>query len=181
MLSVVMHAALLGVCAWYFQHPLTTDILAAGEGQGGGESVIEVGTVDGKTLGFTPYRNVSYVGDDVNTPNNQLVSTEAPKPDPNAEVLPSTESTPTPKEKLTTDRPTAKQTAQLVSPTPLRGSPTNTSVEIGRTLGTPVPSMALGVGVNSAANLPGGTSGVLGRPQNARRFHYTTRCAVGSP
>jgi len=170
MLSVVMHAALLGVCAWYFQHPLTTDILAAGEGQGGGESVIEVGTVDGKTLGFTPYRNVSYVGDDVNTPNNQLVSTEAPKPDPNAEVLPSTESTPTPKEKLTTDRPTAKQTAQLVSPTPLRGSPTNTSVEIGRTIGTPVPSMALGVGVNSAANLPGGTSGVPGGSEYGRRL-----------
>src|SRR6266508_2789884 len=113
MLSVVMHAALLGVCAWYFQHPLTTDILAAGEGQGGGESVIEVGTVDGKTLGFTPYRNVSYVGDDVNTPNNQLVSTEAPKPDP---------------------------------------------------------KMALGVGVNSAANLPGGTSGVPGGSECGRRL-----------
>src|SRR5262245_23083363 len=116
-----MHAALLGVCAWYFRNPLTTNIIAAGEGQGGGEGVIEVVTVDGKTLGFTPYRDVSYVGNQENTPNNQLVSTAAPPPDPNSEVLPSTKSTPTPKENLTTDRPTANQTAQLVSPTPLQG------------------------------------------------------------
>jgi TonB C terminal len=170
MLSFVMHVALLGVCAWYFRNPLTTDIIAAGEGQGGGESVIEVGTVDGKTLGFTPYRPVSYVGNEANTPNNQLVSTEAPKPDPNAVVLPSTESTPTPKEKLTTERPTANQTAQLVSKTPLSGSKVNTSVEIGRTIGTPVPSMALGVGVNSGANLPGGTSGVPGGSEYGRRL-----------
>jgi TonB-like protein len=169
-LSIVMHAALLGVCALYFQHPLTTDILAAGEGQGGGESVIEVGTVDGKTLGFTPYKDVSYKGNEPNTPNNQLVSTEAPKPDPNAEVLPSTESTPTPKEKLTTDRPTANQTAQLVSKTPLSGSKVNTSVEIGRTIGTPVPSLIQGVGIPSGANLPGGTSGVPGGSEYGRRL-----------
>jgi hypothetical protein len=170
MLSVVMHVALLGVCAWYFRNPLTTDIIAAGEGQGGGESVIEVGTVDGKTLGFTPYRNVSYDGNEENKPNNQLVSTEAPKPDPNAEVLPSTESTPTPKEKLTTERPTANQTSQLVSPTPLRGSKVNTSVDIGRTIGTPVPSLIQGVGVNSGTNLPGGTSGVPGGSEYGRRL-----------
>ena len=169
MLSFVMHVAMLGVCAWYFRNPLTTDIIAAGEGQGSGESVIEVGTVDGKTLGFTPYRPVSYDGNEPNTPNNQLVSTDAPKPDPNAEVLPSTESTPTPKEKLTTERPTANHTAQLVSPTPLRGSSTNTSVDIGRTIGTPVPSMTQGVGVSSGANLAG-ASGVPGGSEYGRRL-----------
>ena len=170
MLSVVMHVALLGVCAWYFRNPLTTDILAAGQGQGGGDNTIEVGTVDGKALGFTPYLNVSYVGTDENTPNNQLVSTEAPPPDPNAEVLPSTKSTPTPKENLTTDRPTANQTAQLVSQTPLRGSKENTSVEIGRTIGTPVPSMTAGVGVSSPTNLTGGTGGVPGGSEYGRRI-----------
>jgi len=170
MLSVVMHVALLGVCAWYFRNPLTTDIIAAGEGQGSGESVIEVGTVDGKTLGFTPYKNVSYVGNEANTPNNQLVSTEVPKPDPNAEVLPSTEATPTPKEKLTTDRPTANQTAQLVSKTPLSGGKVNTSVDVGRTIGTPVPSLIQGIGIPSGANLPGGTSGVPGGSEYGRRL-----------
>lgn len=160
MLSVVMHVALLGVCAWYFRNPLTTDIIAAGEGQGSGASVIEVGTVDGKSLGFTPYRNVSYVGNEPNTPNNEVVSTDAPKPDPDSEVLPSTKSTPTPKEKLTTDRPTANQTSQLVSQTPLRGSSANTSVDVGRTFGSQFPSMNQGVGVSSGANL--GASGVPG-------------------
>src|SRR5262245_26756124 len=115
MLSVVMHVALLGACAWYFRNPLTTNIIAAGDGQGGGENAIEVSTIDGRLLGFTPPRAVSSVGDEENTPNNVLVSTEAPPPDPNAVVLPSTKSTPTPKEKLTTDRPTANQTSQLVS------------------------------------------------------------------
>jgi TonB-like protein len=168
MLSFVMHVALLGVCAWYFRNPLTTDIIAAGEGQGSGESVIEVGTVDGKTLGFTPYRNVSYDGNEPNKPNNQVVSTDAPKTDPDSEVLPSTKSTPTPKDKLT-DRPTANQTAQLVSPTPLRGSSTSASVEIGRTIGTPIPSMTQGVGVSSGANLAG-ASGVPGGSEYGRRL-----------
>jgi TonB-like protein len=170
MLSVVMHVALLGACAWYFRNPLSTNILAAGQGQGGGDSAIEVGTVDGKTLGFTPYQEVSYVGNEENKPNNQLVSTEAPPPDPNAEVLPSTKSTPTPKEKLTTDRPTANQTAQLVSETPLRGSKTNTSIEVGRTTGTPIPSMNQGIGLSSTVNLTGGGSGVPGGSEYGRRI-----------
>jgi hypothetical protein len=169
MLSAVMHVALLGVCAWYFRNPLATDIIAAGEGQGSGESMIEVGTVDGKTLGFTPYRNVSYPGNEPNTPNNEVVSTDAPKPDPDSDVLPSTKSTPTPKDKLT-DRPTTNQTAQVVSPTPLRGSSTSTSVEVGRTIGTPVPSLIQGIGVSSGANLPGGTSGVPGGSEYGRRL-----------
>jgi len=168
-LSVIMHGALLGVCAWYFRNPLTTDIIAAGQGAGSGESAIEVGTVDGKTLGFTPYSAVSYKGSDPNTPNNEVVSTATPPPDPNAEVLPSTKSTPDPKDKLT-DRPTANQTAQLVSQTPLRGSNENTSVEVGRTIGTPVPSMTQGVGVSSGVNLTGGESGVPGGSEYGRRI-----------
>jgi len=168
LLSVVMHVALLGVCAWYFRNPLSTVIIAAGEGQGSGESVIEVGTVDGKTLGFTPYRNVSYPGNEPNKPNNEVVSTDAPKPDPDSDVLPSTKSTPTPKDKLT-DRPTANQTAQVVSPTPLRGSSTSTSVDVGRTIGTPIPSLTQGVGVSSGANLAG-ASGVPGGSEYGRRL-----------
>lgn len=158
MLSVVMHVALLGACAWYFRNPLTTVIVAAGAGQGSGEGVIEVATVDGKLLGFTPPRAVSFVGEDENVANNEAVSTEAPPPDPNSEVLPSTNPNTTPKEKLTTDRPTANQTSQ--SPTPLRGKSPNTNVEIGRSFGSQVPSMTAGVGVNSGANLgPGGLPG----------------------
>jgi hypothetical protein len=169
LLSIGMHLALLGGCAWYFRNPLTTTIVAAGEGQGSGESVIEVGTIDARALGFTLPRAVSFVGEDKNVANNEVVVTEAPKPDPKAEVLPSTKSTPAPKEKLTTtSRPTANQTSQLVSPTPLRGSSPNTSVDIGHSYGSQIPSMTAGVGVSSGANL--GSSGVPGGSEYGRRI-----------
>lgn len=154
-----MHAAVLGVCAWYFTGPITTTIIAAGEGQGSGESAIEVGTIDARALGFTLPRPISSLGEDQNTANNEMVTTETPAPDPNAEVLPSTNPDKTPKDR-TTDRPTANQTAQLVSPTPLRGGGADTSVDVGRTFGSQFPSMTAGVGVSSGANL--GPSGVPG-------------------
>lgn len=154
-----MHVALLGACAWYFRNPLTTSIVAAGEGQESGENAIEVSTVDGKLLGFTPPRAVSSVGENENTANNQVVSTATPPPDPNAEVLPSTKSTPTPKDKLT-NRPTADQNSQFVSRTPLSGGTPDTSVDVGRTFGSPVPSITAGTGLSSGANL--GPNGVQG-------------------
>jgi hypothetical protein len=69
-----------------------------------------------------------------------------------------------------TDRPTADQTSQLYSQTPLRGSNANTSVEVGRTIGTPVPSMTQGVGVSPGVNLTGGASGVPGGSEYGRRI-----------
>jgi hypothetical protein len=168
-LSIVMHVALLTLGAWYFRNPLATTIVAAGEGQGSGEGVIEVGVVDAGQLGFTSPRSVSFIGEEENTANNQMIETEAPKPEPNAEPLPAAKSTPKPKENLTrTDRPTANQTSQIVSPTPLRGGSTNTNVEVGRSFGSPVPAMTGGVGVGSGANL--GSSGLPGGSEYGRRI-----------
>lgn len=156
-----MHVALMGVCVWLFHNPITTTIVAAGEGQGSGESVIEVGVVEAGQLGFTLPRAISFAGQEQNAANNEIVETETPKHDANAEVLPSTKSTPKPREQAaTTDRPVANQSSQIVSPTPLRGGSTNTNVEVGRSFGSPVPSMTGGVGVGSGANL--GASGVPG-------------------
>lgn len=175
-----MHVALLGACAWYFRNPLTTTIVAAGEGQGSGESVIEVGVVEAGALGFTLPRAVSFVGEEKNAANNEVVETEAPKPDSSAEVLPSTKTTPKPKEKLTTtDRPTANQTSQIVSPTPLRGGSTNTNVEVGRSFGSPVPAMAGGVGVGSGANL--GSGGVPGGSEYGRRIQMILSRSYNPP
>ncbi len=166
----MMHGAVLGVCAWYFHSPLTTNIIAAGDGQGSGETAIEVSTIDGRALGFTQPRTVSFTGDEPNAPNNEVVETENPKPDPKSEVLPSTNSTPKPKENLPkTDRPTANQTSQLVSATPLRGGTTNTNVEVGRTFGSQAPAMTAGVGVSAGVNLPGAT-GVPGGSEYGRRI-----------
>ncbi len=176
----MMHVALLGVCAWYFRNPLATTFVAAGEGEGSGAGVIEVGTIDASALGFTPPRQVSFVGEEDNPANNQLIDTAPPPPDPNAELLPSTDSKTNPKDR-TTDRPTANQTSQLVSPTPLRGRSPDTSVDVGRTFGSQFPSMTAGVGVSAGADLgpngvPGGSA--YGRLiQNILSRNYSPRAA----
>lgn len=167
-LSVSLHLIVLLALVWFFRNPLATQIVAAGEGQGSGESVIEVGTIAASQLGLTQPRAISYVGDQPDAPNNEVVETEKPKAESNAEVLPSNvKPKPTPKEKLT-DRPTANQTSQVVSPTPLRGSSTNKNVEIGRTFGSQIPAMANGVGVGAGANL--GAGGVPGGSEYGRRI-----------
>ncbi|MGH9802951.1 MAG: TonB C-terminal domain-containing protein [Blastocatellia bacterium] len=165
-LSASLHVVVLAALVWFFRNPLTTTIIAAGEGQGG-EGVIEIGTIAASQLGFTLPRNVSYVGEEPNTANNEVVET-VKKPEANAEVLPS-DVKKKPEEKVAkTDRPTANQTSQIVSPTPLRGGSANTSVEIGRTSGSPMPQMANGVGVSSGANL--GAGGVPGGSEYGRRI-----------
>jgi hypothetical protein len=176
-LSIVMHVALLGACAWYFKNPITVNIIAAGDGEGGGESIVEVGTVDGKALGFKTPLSLSFTGEEANKPNNMDVSTETPQPDPDADVLPSTSPTPKPKDSLTTNRPTV-QSPQIVSQTPLRGSSDNNKIQVGPTMGSPVPSMIAGVGVSSGViggnnvGVPGGSAygkliqNILGRNYN---------------
>lgn len=161
-LSVSLHLIVLAALVWFFRNPLSTQIVAAGEGQGNGEQVIEVGVIAASQLGFTAPRSVSYLGDQPNVANNEVVETEKAKPDVDAELLPSeARPKPTPKEKLkATERPAANQTSQVVSPTPMRGSSANTNVEVGRTFGSPIPSMTNGVGVGAGANL--GASGVPG-------------------
>lgn len=175
--SVSMHLLVLAGLIWFFRNPLTTQIVAAGDGQGSGESVIEVGTISAGQLGLTQPRAVSFVGEEPNVPNNEVVETEKPKPESNAEVLPS-DVKQKPKDKLqTTERPTANQTSQVVSPTPMRGGSPNTNVEVGRTFGSQAPAMTNGVGVGAGTNLgasgvPGGSAygriiqGILGRNYN---------------
>jgi hypothetical protein len=168
--SAGLHFFLLAVCVVLFRNPLTTQIVAAGEGQLGGEGAIEVGVVDARQLGLTQPRAVSYVGEENVAANNDLVETERPRPASEAEVLPSaTKPTPKPDEKAArTDRPTANQTEQLVTQKPLQGKSANTNVEIGRSSGSQTPSLTNGVGVGSGANL--GASGVPGGSEYGRRI-----------
>jgi TonB C terminal len=159
-LSVFLHVALMVTCAWLFRQPISTEIVAAGEGQGSGESVIEVGVVEAGQLGLTLPRSISTIGEDESPANNLIVEREIPQPDIDAELLPSDKRPPKPKDANRTDRPTANQTEQLVTKEPLRGNSSNTNVEIGRTFGSQTPAMTAGVGVGSGANL--GASGVPG-------------------
>src|SRR5581483_4122994 len=95
-LSAVLHLLVLALCAWYFRHPLTTQIVAAGEGEGGNGQAIEVGVIEASQLGFTKPKPVSFVGEENTGANNVVVETKKPEPAPNAEVLPSTKKTPAP-------------------------------------------------------------------------------------
>jgi membrane protein involved in colicin uptake len=158
--STVLHLALMAACVFIFRQPLTTEIVAAGEGQGSGESVIEVGVVEAGQLGLSLPRSISTLGQDENPANNEIIETEIPKPELNAELLPSEKQPPNPKEKNRTDRPTANQTDRFVTKDPLRGRSSNTNVEVGRTFGSQIPVMTAGVGVGAGANM--GASGVPG-------------------
>jgi TonB C terminal len=159
-LSVVLHVALMVMCAWVFRQPISTEIVAAGEGQGSGESVIEVGVVEAGQLGLTLPRSISTIGEDESPANNLNIERDIPKPDIDAEVLPSDKQPPKPKDTNRTDRPTPNQPDQLVTKQPLRGNSSNTNVEVGRTFGSQTPAMTKGVGVGTGANL--GASGVPG-------------------
>ena len=164
-LSVLLHVALLVLGVLFLRQPPTTEIVAAGEGSGEGGGMIEVGVVDAGQLGLSARRAVSLPGEERDLPNNELVETQRPDPSEEAEVLPTDQ----PRERRPidptirqVDRPTPRQTEQLVTRTPQRGLSPNTNVEIGRSSGSPVPSMTGGIGVGSGAGrgeggLPGGS------------------------
>ncbi|MGA1368829.1 MAG: TonB C-terminal domain-containing protein [Blastocatellia bacterium] len=164
-LSALLHVALLVLGGLFLHQPSSTEIVAAGEGSGEGGGMIEVGVVDAGQLGLSSRRAVSLPGEERDLPNNELVETQRPDPSDEAEVLPTDQ----PRDRRPTDpavrqidRPTPRQTEQLVTQTPQRGLSPNTNVEVGRSSGSPVPSMTGGIGVGSGAGrgeggLPGGS------------------------
>lgn len=175
-LSSVLHLLALAACVFLFRHSLTTQIVAAGAGQGNTSGgAIEVGVVDAKYLGFAKPRAVAHLGEEPNEANNTLVETARPKPAPEAEVLPSTsKQPPKPKEKAkepvtATARPTANQSEQLVSKQPLRGRSADTNIEVGRSFGSPAPAVSGGIGIGDGGGA-GGASGVPGGSEYGRRI-----------
>ena len=164
-LSALLHVALLVLGGLFLRQPSSTEIVAAGEGSGEGGGMIEVGVVDAGQLGLSARRAVSLPGEERDLPNNELVETQRPDPSDEAEVLPTDQ----PRDRRPidpavrqVDRPTPRQTEQLVTQTPQRGLSPNTNVEVGRSSGSPVPSMTGGIGVGSGSGrgeggLPGGS------------------------
>ncbi len=170
-LSGALHLLVLGLCYWFFRAPLTTQIVAAGAGESGG-TAIEVGVLDAAQLaqfGFTKPQPVSLSGDEKTSGNNVEVETAKPKTAPDAEVLPTTTKKPVKENVEKTERPTANQTAPLVTQQPLRGGSANTNVEVGRSAGVPSPALTNGVGVGNA-NVGAGASGVPGGSEYGRRI-----------
>jgi hypothetical protein len=173
-LSVLAHVAVLLALGWYFRAPLAVELIAAGEGEGGQGGAIEVGVISASQLSFTQPKPVAFVGNDAANLNNVEVETAKPKPQPEAEVLPTMTKSPKPKDVEKIERPTANQNELLVSKQPLRGASPGTTVEVGRSTGSPIPSGApnfsSGIGVSAAPNGLGGASGVPGGSEYGRRI-----------
>jgi len=173
LLSTAAHLLILIAAALIFRVPWSTEIVAAGEGKGGGQGgAIEVGVVEAKELGLSRPQPVSHLGETESEPNNMMVETKAPWSEPTAEALPTVSSkTPKVTEKRTeTDRPTARQAEQLYSKQPLRGKSPDTNVEVGRTFGSPSPTFSAGVGIGSGGGSGGGTGGIPGGSEYGRRI-----------
>lgn len=168
-LSGALHVGLLILFVVAFRHPLSTQIVAAGEGQEGGDGAIEVGLIDAGVLGLSAQRSVTTIGKADQAANNEMVETVRPEESANAEVLPSTKNARKPDEKsIRTDRPTASQPDQLVSRQPLRGGTADTNVEVGRSSGSQQPAMSGGIGVGRGGNA--GATGVPGGSEYGRRI-----------
>ncbi len=176
-LSTVLHVIVFAACIFAFQHPLTSEIIAAGEGQGGGTgTAIEVGVVSASQLGLTRPRPISLAGETEATANNEVVETKRPETPRDAEVLPRDEKRVPDKKPvnsaekpIVTDRPTANQTERVVSAKPLQGRSTNTNVEVGRSYGSPTPVLNGGIGLGNSAGTTG-TGGLPGGSEYGRRI-----------
>ena len=172
--SFVAHGLLLFALGCYFRAPLAMELIVAGEGDGGQGGAIEVGVISASQLSFLQPKPVAFVGETTATVNNVEVETAKPKPPPDAEVLP-TNKTAKPKDTVEKiERPTANQNELLVTKQPLRGASPSTSVEVGRSTGSPIPAsapnFASGIGVVATPSGLGGASGVPGGSEYGRRI-----------
>lgn len=168
-LSVGLHVLLIGAAFLLFRNPMAARIVAAGEGAGDGQGVIEVGVVEAGQLGLSLPRAVSLPGEDPGVANNEMVETARSVADPDSEVL-----SPTDRRRIneppdrTTDRPVARQSEQFVSKSPLKGGSENRNVEVGRSSGSQIPALSGGIGIGSGAGIGG--QGLPGGSEYGRRI-----------
>jgi hypothetical protein len=170
-LSATLHCALLAALVFAFRYPLRSDLIAAGEGEGSG-GVIEVGVADARELGLAPPRAVSYIGEEESATNQVEVETKRPAPEDDAELLPSTarRAEPKPSPKAATDRPVAPRQEQIFTRRSEQGRSSQTSVEVGRSYGSPTPALTGGVGIGRGGGAGAGTGGVPGGSEYGRRI-----------
>lgn len=168
-LSSTGHILLLIIFFITLRSSQSTQIIAAGEGQGEAQnSAIEVGVVDARQLGFTPPRTITQLGETDTSVNNEVVETKRPEPVPDAEPLPS-ENKKTKEKTKETERPTAPQTERLITKTPQAGRTADKSIEVGRSYGSAAPAaMTGGIGIGSSG--AGSSSGVPGGSEYGRRI-----------
>lgn len=171
-LSVGLHALILCGFLFSFGRALTSQIVAAGPGEGGegGGGSIEVGVADKSAiLGFAKPQPVSYVGDTDDAINNARVERETKVNEHDEALLPPTErDIPDPKA-LKTDRPVVNQQEKIFTGKEERGRSTAATAQVGRSFGSPTPAVLGGVGLGSGGGLGGGT-GLPGGSEYGRRI-----------
>ena len=155
---VITIALLLATSRW-----MTTEIVAAGPGEGGegGGGAIDVGVSDPSAiLGFAKPQPISSIGDRDNAVNNANVE-HKPRDEETEDVVPRTDKEPLDPKSLKTDKPVVNQTERIFTGKEERGKTDPSTPQVGRTFGTPTPTMkggvAIGSGSGSGTGLPGGS------------------------
>ena len=170
-LSIALHAAVLA-CLFIWTHRVTSEIVAAGPGEGGegGGGSIEVGVTDKSAiLGFAKPQPVSYVGDKDNEINNAKVETVRKESDRAEALLPPTERVAPDPKSIKTDRPVADQQERIFTGKDERGRSAAQTIQQGRSYGSPSPTFIGGVGIGLGGGFGGGT-GLPGGSEYGRRI-----------
>jgi TonB C terminal len=171
-LSLALHLVVTLALALWLKFPATTEIVAAGPGEGGegGGGAIEVGVADQSAiLGFAKPQSVSFIGDQQSSVNNTRLETARARDESSEEVLPATERDPASPDTAKTDRPVANQQERIFTGKDERGRSDSQSAQVGRSFGTPSPAMVGGVGLGSGGGFGGGT-GLPGGSEYGRRI-----------
>jgi TonB C terminal len=169
LLSVALHLAITVALVLATSRWLTTEIVAAGPGEGGegGGGAIDVGVSDPSAiLGFAKPQPISNIGDRDNAVNNANVE-HKPREDETDEVVPRTEKEPPDPKSLKTDKPVVNQTERIFTGKEERGRTDSSSAQVGRSYGTPTPAMMGGVAIGSGS---GGGTGLPGGSEYGRRI-----------
>ena len=170
-LSIALHAMVLAGLFVWAHRVITTEIVAAGPGEGGegGGGSIEVGVTD-KTaiLGFAKPQTVSYVGDKDEPINNAKVETLRKENESTEALLPPTERDKVDPKSVKTDRPVVNQQEKIFTGKEERGRSESQTAQQGHSYGSPTPTFVGGVGIGSGGGF-GGT-GLPGGSEYGRRI-----------
>jgi len=171
-LSILFHAVIFAVLFLSFNRAISTEIVAAGPGEGGegGGGSIEVGVADKSAiLGFAKPQPVSHLGDTEDAINNARVERARRDTDSEALLPPTEKDIPDPKS-LKTDRPVVNQQERIFTGKEERGKSANQTAQVGRSFGSPTPAAMIGgVGIGSGGGFGGGT-GLPGGTEYGRRI-----------
>jgi hypothetical protein len=152
LLSVALHIIITLILVVASSRFFTTEIVAAGRGEGGeGGGSIDVGVADASAiLGFAKPQPISNLGDRDDKLNNARVE-HTPRDENTEDVVPRTDREQPDPKSVKTDRPVANQTEKIFTGKDERGKTESTSAQVGRTYGTPIPAMIGGVGIGSSS------------------------------